>query len=118
MSSDPSILLRLLEPAVRPDRGGSASAPVKPGPGGLPFEQTAFEQLLKSARQPANPAQSADGAASMDPAADAGAKVFSDPLAQLAQFNRIDNVHLRDALAAHHPAGTVNQETGLDAADV
>lgn len=111
MSSDPSILLRLLEPAVRPDRSGGASAPVTPGPGGLPFEQTAFEELLKSARQPANPAPSAEGAASTNSAGNAAAEVFSDPLAQLAEFNRIDNVHLRDALAAHHSIDPADEDT-------
>ena len=118
MSSDPSILLRLLEPAVRPDRGAVAGAPVKPGPGGLPFEQTAFEELLKSARQPANPAQSAEGAASLNAAENTATKVFADPLEQLAEFNRIDNVNLRDALAGHHqpePSDEASDPTTADA---
>jgi hypothetical protein len=100
LSTDPSILLRLLEPAVRPDRIGGAGNVSKPAPGGLPFEQTTFDELLKDARQAADPARAADVEASKQPPVDAPVKQPANPLAALADFGRIENAYLRDALGA------------------
>ncbi|MEM1355196.1 MAG: hypothetical protein AAGH88_09975 [Planctomycetota bacterium] len=111
MSTDPSILLRMLEPAVRPDGNRVSGAPGRSGPGGVPFEQTSFEQLLKDAQGPAGTARLGDEiAASNHHAGQSAAKPPADPLAGLDDVDRIENAALRLALAEARPA----QQPGQD----
>ncbi|MFI4862147.1 MAG: hypothetical protein ACIAXF_15890 [Phycisphaerales bacterium JB063] len=84
MSSDPSTLLRMLEPAVRPG-GVSGIAPRRAGD--APFESKPFDQLLQEA--------GAQPAAATQDDAEASAKT-PDPLAALAGIVRIENVSLRE----------------------
>ena len=100
MSTDPSILLRMLEPAVRPDGGKVAGASGRPAPGGTPFEQTPFEQLLNDARRPADPARMSGGNAASAGGNDSPGveKKQADPLAKLVDVDRIENAALRQAL--------------------
>jgi len=97
LSTDPSILLRLLEPAVRPDGGKIGGASNRPAPGATPFEQTPFEQLLKDAQGPVDPARSSEERAAS--AGEETEKRFADPLAKLVDVDRIENAALRQALA-------------------
>lgn len=105
MSTDPSILLRLLEPAVRPDGGKFTQGTGGPAPGAQPFEQTPFEKLLKDARGPAETAQLADNAASNAGREGQGTGIEkqADPLAKLGDMDRIENAALRQALANARP---------------
>ena len=91
MSTDPTILLRMLEPAVRPVGpavGGSAG--IAPGRAGdAPFEKKPFDQLLLEAReqQPKDELKTSDTPAHRP-----------NPLAPLGDFARIENASLREQL--------------------
>ncbi len=83
-----SHLLRMLEPAVRPIAGASATTPTAPGK--PPIEQQSFEALLEAAKQ----ADATDNTESTD----AAKPTAPSPLASLAQVDRIENASLRDLL--------------------
>ncbi len=94
MSTDPTQLLRMLEPAVRPG-GASQVAPDRADP--APFESRPFDQLLQEAqKQTASP----DDTDAEHPA--------TRPLADLADITRIENASLRRQLESARHAGTTN----------
>ena len=85
MTADADILLRMLEPAVRPT---GAPAPPKAGAkvAGTPIEQRDFDALLAEA--------SAENAGDVNDAPST-AKVKDQPLAGLSGFDAIENASLR-----------------------
>lgn len=92
---DNAFLLRMLEPAVRPDARSGALAGLQrhsgTGDPSLPIEQRSFDSLLSEAQ--AQPMVSAGEQAS------APAPVEPAPLASLSQFDRIENDSLRQVIA-------------------
>jgi len=98
MVGQESFLLRMLEPAVRPDaRSGSVSALTRRAGSGdptAPLEQRSFDALLSEAQEiPAtNDAEQTSGD-------DAAPTAALSPLAALAQFDHIENDSLRRVLA-------------------
>lgn len=98
MGVDGHMLLRMLEPAVRPGGvDGPARAPVRP------FEQQSFEELLSQRMTPMDE----DG-----PGMKAGAEAESSrdrhaqsPLSQLGQMGQIENASLRDLIVRHTQPG-------------
>jgi len=89
MSSDPAILLRMLEPVIRPGQTGGTSAKA---PSAVPFEQQAFEDLLQEAGQEKMGSASQEGSATKGDVKAAS----PDPLALLADFSRMENVSVRE----------------------
>lgn len=93
MSTDPTQLLRMLEPAVRPG-GTSQVAPDRASP--APFEDRPFDQLLQEAQKQAT---QEDEAGSSRPT--------TSPLVELADITRIENASLRQQLeTARNAAGS------------
>lgn len=86
MTTDPSNLLRLLEPAVRP---GPAAGVAPRRASAAPFEGKPFEQLLQEARQESTSAEKV---------ADTSADNMPGPLDALADFGHIQNASLRQQL--------------------
>jgi hypothetical protein len=90
-----SFLLRMLEPAVRPDATSGPLSAMQRRAGGVdpeaPIETRSFDELLAQAQAPE---------AMTDPSPDEkSAASTASPLAALAQFNQIENDSLRRVLA-------------------
>ncbi len=81
MTADPDILLRMLEPAVRP-----AGTPAPAKAAAPPIEQRDFDALLAEAASP-QPGQARPSAGS--------SQVKEHPLAALAGYEAIENASLR-----------------------
>lgn len=92
MTTDPSNLLRMLEPAVRP---GPASGVAPRRASAAPFEVKPFEQLLQEARQEPVAAEKVQGTS---------ADNKPGPLDALADFGHIQNASLRQQLQDIHAA--------------
>jgi len=92
LSTDPTNLLRMLEPAVRPDgRSARVSSTAQRGAESAPFEAQSFDQLLLEAKQ-GKPAEQVDD--------DTRAATSSRALASLADMTHIENASLRQQLEA------------------
>ena len=86
MTTDPTRMLQLLEPAVRP---GAAMPGTQSPQGKAPFESRSFQDLLKDV--------SKDSGESKDQ--QATAQKESNPLAGLGGLGQIENVALRRVLS-------------------
>lgn len=103
MTSPGHILLKMLEPAVRPGQVGSPSA--RPTP--LPMEQQSFESLLASRMTPQGVLdEPGDVATGDETTRQAG------PLGPLAGMGQIENASLRELIARHAQAGEQRQQAG------
>jgi len=94
MSTDVSILLKMLEPAVRPGGLGSATGASPAKTPDAPFEAQPFEQLLRSAKTESArtpPAEQAEAAKPAVPSATA--------LAPLSDLGRVENADVRRLLS-------------------
>jgi hypothetical protein len=92
--SDGAFLLRMLEPAVRPDSRSTQVGGLTPAARqqAVPFEQRDFAVLLSQAQE------AVAAADQVAPAADV-ARTAASPLAPLAQIDRIENQALRDMIS-------------------
>jgi len=92
LSTDPTNLLRMLEPAVRPDgRSAKVSGAAQQGAESAPFEARPFDQLLQEAKQ-GGPIEAA--------AADSSTATPPRALASLGDMTHIENASLRQQLEA------------------
>jgi hypothetical protein len=93
MTVDPSRLLQMLEPTVRPGGLASASGATQAKPA---FEERSFDDLLKEAK-----ATTGDGTQKSE-----AARETSNPLGGLAGVGQIENATLRSVLAQARGAET------------
>jgi len=103
MGVDGHMLLKMLEPAIRPGPMGGSDRPAR-----LPVEQQSFEELLSQRMTPVIEADDTDASAADGKAA--SASKGSGPLGQLARVDQIENASLRDLIARHADERAMNQE--------
>ena len=108
MTADSRMLLKMLEPVVRPGQtGGPVRQPV------VPLEQQSFESLLGSLQaDAASSDQLVQGAqATWDKPKPAS------PLSDLARVDQIQNVSLRNLIASAGKAGSIDGSGGGSGGD-
>ncbi len=103
MGVDGHMLLKMLEPAIRPGGLGGVERPPN-----RPLEQQSFEELLSQRMTPEAETDDTPGRSSQDAAADASTK--QGPLGQLARVDQIENASLRDLIARQADGRAMDQE--------
>lgn len=124
MTIDGHMLLKMLEPAIRPGASSSTSGSGSVSrQGNLPLEQQSFEHLLASQLQNKQGAQGGSQVASItatagqEATAKAGEVTRSaghGPLGQLARFDQVENNSLRSLMSSHVQSQTEQSEQTLD----
>jgi len=91
LTTDPTRMLQLLEPAVRPGTAGQGSGVSK---GKTPFESRSFQDLLNDVSRETSDASGKDAPPPQE----------SNLLARLGGLGQVENAALRRVLTQGHPA--------------